>query len=97
MTCFFGVPGSNNELTVLDWTPLVQDYLSGESQNVSFLMATHTTIIIYKHMRYILNGRFLCNILANQAMKNSNGLPKNSRVQEKMLRNASDCFNKGGE
>ena len=39
---FFGVPGSNNDLTVLDRSPLVQDYLSGESQNVSFLVNGHT-------------------------------------------------------
>ena len=38
---FFGVPGSNNVLTVLDWSPLVQDYLSTESQNVTFVVNDH--------------------------------------------------------
>ena len=42
MTCFFRVSGSNNDLTVLDRSPLVQDYLSGAYQNVSFLVNDHT-------------------------------------------------------
>ena len=89
---------SNNDITVLDQNPLIQNYLSGKFQNVSFLVNGHTYDGYYLlAMRYILNKRFLCISLANQAMKNSNGMPKNKRVQEMILRDALECFNRGDE
>ena len=42
MACFFRVPGSKNDLIVLDWSAFVQDYLQGESQNVSFVVNGQT-------------------------------------------------------
>ena len=45
---FFGLPGGNNDINVLDRSPIVRNLLSGEGQHLSFLVNVNV------HPRYYL-------------------------------------------
>jgi hypothetical protein len=38
LASFFGLPGGNNDINVLDRSPIVRNFLSGEGQHLSFLV-----------------------------------------------------------
>jgi hypothetical protein len=60
MACFFEVLGSNNDMNVLNPSPLFNDVFKGEAPNVNFTVNVHE----YKHgttslMAYNLGGMCL--------------------------------------
>ena len=50
---WFGMPGSNNNLNILDCSPFFQDLLNGRSPMMTFI------VVIILLMAFILNGKFL--------------------------------------
>ena len=55
---FFGVAGSNNDINVLNQSPLFMEAIKGEASQFSFLsMVGSTTLDITLLMEFIQNGQ----------------------------------------
>jgi hypothetical protein len=52
MACFFEVVGSNNDMNVLNHSPLFTGAFKGEAPNLNFTVNVHE----YKHGYYLTDG-----------------------------------------
>ena len=84
---FFGLPGSNNDVNVLDCSPLVHNMLSSEARDMHFVVNGRQ----YNHY-YSLLGLISCNQFTFSKMRSEGTLPLGKRQYGRMLRDVLGSY-----
>ena len=92
MTCVFGLPGSNNDLNVLDRSPLIHNMLTSKAHDMQFEVngCQYDRYYLLTDGIY-LSGFALCRASISPRMSDTAILQKDKRPCARMLRDVLVC------
>jgi hypothetical protein len=82
---FFGLPGGNNDINVLDQSPLISNMLRGDGKDLNFIVNGHVYPRFYLLTDGIYyNGIISSNLYMSHKERRGNTLPRCKKVPRKM-------------